>query len=313
MNYPSRVYITEVGPRDGLQNEQAMVAVSDKLGLIERLLQAGIRHFEATSFVSPKWVPQMRDAQDVMAALQAPALAALLAPATVSVLTPNMKGLEAALAAGAQEVVVFGAASEAFSHKNINCSIAESMAMFEPVVAAAHAAGVATRGAISCAVGCPYEGAVAPAKVADVARMMNAMGVQRIAVADTIGVGTPRAVQAALEAALQHYDIDHVAGHFHDTYGQALSNTLAALQIGVNHFESSIAGLGGCPYAKGATGNVATEDVVYMLHGMGIDTGIDVDKLVDAAAFISNVLGRQPNSRVSVAMLNKRLASSGTK
>ena len=255
----------------------------------------------------------MSDAQDVMAALQAPALAALLAPATVSVLTPNMKGLEAALAAGAQEVVVFGAASEAFSHKNINCSIAESMAMFEPVVAAAHAAGVATRGAISCAVGCPYEGAVAPAKVADVARMMNAMGVQRIAVADTIGVGTPRAVQAALEAALQHYDIDHVAGHFHDTYGQALSNTLAALQIGVNHFESSIAGLGGCPYAKGATGNVATEDVVYMLHGMGIDTGIDLDKLVDAAAFISNVLGRQPNSRVSVAMLNKRMASNGSK
>jgi hydroxymethylglutaryl-CoA lyase len=291
-----------------LQNEKTMVAVAHKLGLIERLLQAGVRHFEATSFVSPKWVTQMADAADVMAGLRASPLAELAKPATVSVLTPNMKGLEAALAAGAQEVVVFGAASEAFSQKNINCSIAESMAMFEPVVAAAHAAGVATRGAISCTVGCPYEGEVAPAKVGEVAGMMKAMGVQRIAVADTIGVGTPRKVQAAMEAALKHYDIAHVAGHFHDTYGQALSNTLASLRMGISHFESSIAGLGGCPYAKGATGNVATEDVVYMLHGMGIGTGLDLDKLVDAADYISQVLGRKPNSRVSVAMLNKRVS-----
>lgn len=308
MNYPSHVHITEVGPRDGLQNETTLVEVTQKLGLIERLLQAGVRHFEATSFVSPKWVPQMADAADVMAGLSASSLSELAKPATVSVLTPNMKGLEAALAAGAQEVVVFGAASEAFSQKNINCTIAESMAMFEPVVAAAHAAGVATRGAISCAVGCPYEGEVVPAKVAEVAGMMKAIGVQRIAVADTIGVGTPRTVQAAMEAALKHYELACVAGHFHDTYGQALANTLAALQMGINHFESSIAGLGGCPYAKGATGNVATEDVVYMLHGMGIGTGLDLDKLVTAADYISQVLGRKPNSRVSVAMLNKRVS-----
>lgn len=308
MNYPSHVHITEVGPRDGLQNETTLVAVTQKLGLIERLLQAGVRHFEATSFVSPKWVPQMADAADVMAGLSASSLSELAKPATVSVLTPNMKGLEAALAAGAQEVVVFGAASEAFSQKNINCTIAESMAMFEPVVAAAHAAGVATRGAISCAVGCPYEGEVVPAKVAEVAGMMKAIGVQRIAVADTIGVGTPRTVQAAMEAALKHYELACVAGHFHDTYGQALANTLAALQMGISHFESSIAGLGGCPYAKGATGNVATEDVVYMLHGMGIGTGLDLDKLVTAADYISQVLGRKPNSRVSVAMLNKRVS-----
>ena len=308
MNYPSHVHITEVGPRDGLQNETTLVEVTQKLGLIERLLQAGVRHFEATSFVSPKWVPQMADAADVMAGLSASSLSELAKPATVSVLTPNMKGLEAALAAGAQEVVVFGAASEAFSQKNINCTIAESMAMFEPVVAAAHAAGVATRGAISCAVGCPYEGEVVPAKVAEVAGMMKAIGVQRIAVADTIGVGTPRTVQAAMEAALKHYELAYVAGHFHDTYGQALANTLAALQMGISHFESSIAGLGGCPYAKGATGNVATEDVVYMLHGMGIGTGLDLDKLVTAANYISQVLGRKPNSRVSVAMLNKRVS-----
>ena len=308
MNYPSHVHITEVGPRDGLQNETTLVEVTQKLGLIERLLQAGVRHFEATSFVSPKWVPQMADAADVMAGLSASSLSELAKPATVSVLTPNMKGLEAALAAGAQEVVVFGAASEAFSQKNINCTIAESMAMFEPVVAAAHAAGVATRGAISCAVGCPYEGEVVPAKVAEVAGMMKAIGVQRIAVADTIGVGTPRTVQAAMEAALKHYELACVAGHFHDTYGQALANTLAALQMGISHFESSIAGLGGCPYAKGATGNVATEDVVYMLHGMGIGTGLDLDKLVTAADYISQVLGRKPNSRVSVAMLNKRVS-----
>ena len=308
MNYPSHVHITEVGPRDGLQNETTLVEVTQKLGLIERLLQAGVRHFEATSFVSPKWVPQMADAADVMAGLSASSLSELAKSATVSVLTPNMKGLEAALAAGAQEVVVFGAASEAFSQKNINCTIAESMAMFEPVVAAAHAAGVATRGAISCAVGCPYEGEVVPAKVAEVAGMMKAIGVQRIAVADTIGVGTPRTVQAAMEAALKHYELACVAGHFHDTYGQALANTLAALQMGISHFESSIAGLGGCPYAKGATGNVATEDVVYMLHGMGIGTGLDLDKLVTAADYISQVLGRKPNSRVSVAMLNKRVS-----
>ena len=301
MALPSAVDIIDVGPRDGLQNEkQVVVSAADKIALIHQLVDTGIRHLEATSFVSPKWVPQMADAPEVMAGIQRH-------PDVVySVLTPNMKGLEGALAAGANEVCVFGAATEAFSQRNINCSIAESIERFAPVVAAAHAAGVATRGAISCTVGCPYEGDVAPDAVRHVAQLMKDIGVQRIAVADTIGVGTPRQVQAAMDAALRVYDVAQISGHFHDTYGQALANTLASLELGVRVFETSVAGLGGCPYAKGATGNVATEDVVYMLHGMGIDTGIDLDKLVDAAAGISRVLGRPPQGRVSVAVLNKR-------
>jgi hydroxymethylglutaryl-CoA lyase len=225
-----------------------------------------------------------------------------------SVLTPNLKGYESAVLDQPDEIVVFGAASEAFSQKNINCSIAESIERFAPVVEAALAAGIAVRGAMSCTVGCPYEGEIAPERVAYLAGLMKQIGVQRVDVADTIGVGTPLKVQRALEATLQHYDIDHISGHFHDTYGQALSNTLAALQMGVWNFQSSVAGLGGCPYAKGATGNVATEDVVYLLSGMGIETGIDLDQLVDAGVFISGHLGRKPNSRVATAVLNKRAA-----
>ena len=302
-NLPTRVKLVDVGPRDGLQNEKQMVPAAVKIELIARLQAAGIRHLEATSFVSPKWVPQMGDAVEVMAGM------ARRADTVYSVLTPNMKGFEGALAAGANEVVVFGAASEAFSQKNINCSIAESIERFAPVVVAAHANGISVRGAISCTVGCPYEGEVSPERVALVARLMKDIGVDHVGVADTIGVGTPRKVQAALEAALRHYDIANVSGHFHDTYGQALANTLAALELGVAQFDTSIAGLGGCPYAKGATGNVATEDVVYMLHGMGIDTGLDLEALVDASAYISDFLGRKPNSRVAVAMLNKRAAA----
>ncbi len=302
-NLPTRVKLVDVGPRDGLQNEKQMVPAAVKIELIARLQAAGIRHLEATSFVSPKWVPQMGDAVEVMAGM------ARRADTVYSVLTPNMKGFEGALAAGANEVVVFGAASEAFSQKNINCSIAESIERFAPVVVAAHANGISVRGAISCTVGCPYEGEVSPERVALVARLMKDIGVDHVGVADTIGVGTPRKVQAALEAALRHYDLAHVSGHFHDTYGQALANTLAALELGVAQFDTSIAGLGGCPYAKGATGNVATEDVVYMLHGMGIDTGLDLEALVDASAYISDFLGRKPNSRVAVAMLNKRAAA----
>ena len=302
-NLPTRVKLVDVGPRDGLQNEKQMVPAAVKIELIARLQAAGIRHLEATSFVSPKWVPQMGDAVEVMAGM------ARRADTVYSVLTPNMKGFEGALAAGANEVVVFGAASEAFSQKNINCSIAESIERFAPVVVAAHASGISVRGAISCTVGCPYEGEVSPERVALVARLMKDIGVDHVGVADTIGVGTPRKVQAALEAALRHYDLANVSGHFHDTYGQALANTLAALELGVAQFDTSIAGLGGCPYAKGATGNVATEDVVYMLHGMGIDTGLDLEALVDASAYISDFLGRKPNSRVAVTMLNKRAAA----
>ena len=300
--YPAKVKIVDVGPRDGLQNEKLPVPAAVKIELVHRLQNAGLKEIEVTSFVSPKWVPQMADALDVMAGIDR------RADVRYSVLTPNMKGFEAALPAKPNEIVVFAAASEAFSQRNINCSIADSIERFAPVVAAAKAAGIYTRGAISCAVGCPYEGDVAPAQVALVARLMAGIGVQHIGVADTIGVGTPLKVQRALDAALQHYALADVSGHFHDTYGQALSNTLAALQIGVWQFDTSVAGLGGCPYAKGATGNVATEDVVYMLHGMGIATGIDLDSLVDAGNFISNFLGRKPNSLVATALINKRAA-----
>ncbi|RDI18572.1 hydroxymethylglutaryl-CoA lyase [Pseudacidovorax intermedius] len=304
MNLPSRVRIVDVGPRDGLQNEKQPVPAEVKVELVHRLQAAGLTEIEVTSFVSPKWVPQMADNAQVMHGIhRQPGV-------RYSVLTPNMKGLEAALAAPREEwpdeIVVFGAASEAFSQKNINCSIAESIERFAPVVAAAKAQGIAVRGAMSCTVGCPYEGEIAPEKVGYLAGLMKGIGVARVDVADTIGVGTPRKVQAALEATLAHFAVDAVSGHFHDTYGQALSNTLAALQLGVWNHQSSIAGLGGCPYAKGATGNVATEDVVYMLHGMGIDTGIDLDALIDAGVFISQALGREPNSRVSKAVRTKR-------
>jgi hydroxymethylglutaryl-CoA lyase len=300
MNYPSRVKLVDVGPRDGLQNEQQQVPASVKIELVHRLQSAGLKEIEVTSFVSPKWVPQMADNAQVMAGItRQPGV-------RYSVLTPNLQGLEAALASKPDEIVVFGAASEAFSQKNINCSIAQSIERFAPVVQAARAAGIYVRGAMSCTVGCPYEGDIAPQRVDYLAGLMNSIGVQHVGVADTIGVGTPLKVQRALEATFKHYNVNDVSGHFHDTYGQALANTLVSLQMGVWQFDTSVAGLGGCPYAKGATGNVATEDVVFMLHGMGIDTGIDLDRLVDAGVFISDFLGRKPGSRAATALLNKR-------
>ena len=303
MSYPTRVKLVDVGPRDGLQNEKQPVPAAVKIELVHRLQAAGLKEIEVTSFVSPKWVPQMGDNAEVMAGIER------RADVRYSVLTPNMKGFEAAVLSRPDEIVVFGAASEAFSQKNINCSIAESIERFAPVVAAARAAGIHVRGAMSCTVGCPYEGEVAPERVAYLAGLMKDIGVQHIGVADTIGVGTPIKVRKAIEATLQHFDLNDVSGHFHDTYGQALSNTLAALAMGVWQFDTSVAGLGGCPYAKGATGNVATEDVVYMLHGMGIDTGIDLDQLIDAGQFISDHLGRPTQSRVAKAILAKRASS----
>ena len=302
MKYPPRVKLVDVGPRDGLQNEKAPVPAAIKIELVHRLQAAGLKEIEVTSFVSPKWVPQMADAAEVMAGIcRSPGV-------RYSVLTPNLKGFDAAVSSRPDEVVVFAAASEAFSQRNINCSIAESIERFRPVVEAAKAANIYVRGAISCAVGCPYEGEIAPERVETVARLMKGIGVQHIGIADTIGVGTPLKVQRAMEAALKHYAVGDVSGHFHDTYGQALANTLAALDLGVWQFDTSSAGLGGCPFAKGATGNVATEDVVYMLHGMGIETGIDLDKLIDAGQFISDFLGRKPNSRAAGALLSRRAA-----
>jgi hydroxymethylglutaryl-CoA lyase len=300
MKFPSKVKLVDVGPRDGLQNEKGAVPAAVKIELVHRLQEAGLTEIEVTSFVSPKWVPQMTDAAEVMAGIhRKPGV-------RYSVLTPNMKGFEAAVLSKPDEIVVFAAASEAFSQRNINCSIAESIERFRPVVAAARDKNIYVRGAISCAVGCPYEGEVAPERVEMVARLLKEIGVQHVGVADTIGVGTPVKVQRAMEAALSHYDINDVSGHFHDTYGQALANTLISLEMGVWQFDTSSAGLGGCPYAKGATGNVATEDVVYLLHGMGIDTGIDLEKLIDAGKFISDFLERKPNSRAATALLNKR-------
>jgi hydroxymethylglutaryl-CoA lyase len=302
MNYPTRVKLVEVGPRDGLQNEKQAVPAAVKIELVHRLQDAGLTEIEVTSFVSPKWVPQMADNLEVMAGIQRKA------GVRYSVLTPNLQGFEAALKSKPDEIVVFGAASEAFSQKNINCSIAESIDRFAPVVQAARAAGIYVRGAMSCTVGCPYEGEIAPERVSYLAGLMKGIGVQHVGVADTIGVGTPLKVQRAVEATLQHYDINDISGHFHDTYGQALANTLACLELGVWQFDTSVAGLGGCPYAKGATGNVATEDVVYLLHGMGIATGIDLDKLIDAGQFISDFLQRKSGSRAATALFNKRFS-----
>ena len=302
MALPDFVKLVEVGPRDGLQNEKQAVPAAVKIELVHRLQSAGLRNIEVTSFVSPKWVPQMADNAEVMAGIERDA------GVCYSVLTPNLQGFEAALVSKPDEIVVFGAASEAFSQRNINCSIAESIARFAPVVAAARAAGIHVRGAMSCTVGCPYEGEVSPQRVGYLAGLMKSIGVQHVGVADTIGVGTPLKVQKAVEATLQHFDIDAVSGHFHDTYGQALANTLICLQMGVWQFDASVAGLGGCPYAKGATGNVATEDVLYLLQGMGIETGVDLNRLIDAGQFISDFLGRHGNSRVAPALLNQRLA-----
>ncbi|CAG2126688.1 hydroxymethylglutaryl-CoA lyase [Cupriavidus plantarum] len=299
MNLPQYVKIVEVGPRDGLQNEKAMVPTDVKVQLVNQLSDAGFVNIEAASFVSPKWVPQMADGADVMARIQR-------RPGTLySVLTPNMRGFEGAVAAGADEVVIFGAASEAFSQKNINCSIAESIARFEPVAAAAKEAGVRLRGSISCALGCPYQGEVPVSAVVDVVRRMRELGCDEIDIADTIGVGTPGKVQDVMRAAAAEFAIDRLSGHFHDTYGQALSNILASLEVGIAIFHASVAGLGGCPYAKGATGNVATEDVLYMLHGLGLHTGIDLEAVVRTGDFISQAIGRPNSSRVGKALLTK--------
>ena len=302
MALPSRVTIVDVGPRDGLQNEKQMIPVEVKVELVDRLTDAGFRAIEVTSFVSPKWVPQMADGAEVMARIRRKA------GVVYSVLVPNMKGFEAAVAAKPDEVVVFGAASEAFSQKNINCSIAESIERFRPVVAAARERGIHVRGAISCALGCPYQGEVKPEAVGYVARLMKEIGVQHCGVADTIGVGTPRGTRAAMEAALAHYDLADVSGHFHDTYGQAIGNIYACLEMGISTFDTSVAGLGGCPYAKGATGNVATEDVLYLLQGLAIDTGIDLAKVVATGQWISGILGRKAFARAGNAIAAKLAA-----
>ena len=302
---PTHVTLVEVGPRDGLQNEKQPVSSEQKIELVHRLQAAGLREIEVTSYVSPKWVPQMADNAQVMAGVMRKQ------GVRYSVLTPNMKGFEAATASEQikpDEIVVFAAASEAFSQRNINCGIEESIERFRPVVAAAHAHGIKVRAAISCAVGCPYQGEVSADEVERVVRLMKDIGVDHCGVADTIGVGTPLKVQAAMQRALKHFPLHEVSGHFHDTYGQALSNIFACLQMGIHTFDASVSGLGGCPYAKGATGNVGTEDVLFMLNGLGIDTGVDIDQLIDAADFIAGVLGRKPVSRVGNAMLAKRVA-----
>jgi hydroxymethylglutaryl-CoA lyase len=302
MPLPSKVTLVDVGPRDGLQNEKQMIPAEVKVELVDRLTDAGFRNIEVTSFVSPKWVPQMADGAEVMARIRR------RAGVVYSVLVPNMKGFEAALSTKPDEIVVFGAASEAFSQKNINCSIAESIERFRPVVAAARAHGIHVRGAISCALGCPYQGEVKPEAVGYVARLMKEIGVQHCGVADTIGVATPRATQAAIAAALQHYDIADVSGHFHDTYGQAIGNIYACLEMGIATFDTSVAGLGGCPYAKGATGNVATEDVLYLLQGLAIDTGIDLAKVVATGQWVSGILGRKAFARAGNAIAAKLAA-----
>ena len=300
---PTQVTLVEVGPRDGLQNEKQPVSTAQKIELVQRLQAAGLREIEVTSFVSPKWVPQMADNAAVMAGIER------RAGIRYSVLTPNLRGFEAALASRPDEVVIFAAATEAFSQRNINCSIAESIERFAPVVVAAHAAGIKVRSAVSCAVGCPYQGEVTADEVERVVVMLKNIGTDHVGIADTIGVGTPVRVQAALERALRHFPLDEVSGHFHDTYGQALANIYASLEVGIHTFDASVAGLGGCPYAKGATGNVGTEDVLFMLEGLGIETGIDLGRLVDAAEYISGVIGRKPVSRTGSAMLAKRAAA----
>lgn len=300
MSLPATVKIVEVGPRDGLQNEAATVSTPVKIELIDRLSDAGIMAIEATAFVSPKWVPQMADNAAVMAGIRRkPGVA-------YPVLVPNLKGFEAALAAGAEEVAVFGAASEAFSQKNTNCSIAESLERFGPVLEGAKTSGIRVRGYVSVVLGCPYQGEVKPAAVAEVAVALYAMGCYEISLGDTIGVGTPGKTRAMLEAVAKRVPMDKLAGHFHDTWGQALANVYAAMELGVATFDSSVAGLGGCPYAKGATGNVATEDVLFMLKGLGIATGVDFDRLFDAGQFISNHLGRKPVSKAAAAYAAKR-------
>lgn len=297
---PKRVKIVEVGPRDGLQNEQETIVADIKIALVDRLTQAGFANIEAASFVSPKWVPQMATSTDVMAGI------ARKPGVIYSVLVPNMKGFEPALAAQADEIVIFGSASEAFSQKNINCSIAESIERFRDVAQAAKQNGLRLRAAVSCAFGCPYQGDVSPESVADVVQRLRDLGCDEIDIADTIGVATPRKVHSVMQRAAKEFPIERLSGHFHDTYGQAVSNVYASMEVGVSIFHSSVAGLGGCPYAKGATGNVSTEDVLYLMQGLRIETGIDLEAVVDAGQFISQHLGRKAVSRAGNALFAKR-------
>jgi hydroxymethylglutaryl-CoA lyase len=290
-----RARIVEVGPRDGLQNEAREVPTAVKVELIERLADAGLPAVEATAFVSPKWVPQMADHAEVLERIRRKA------GVSYPVLTPNLKGFEAARAAGATEVAIFGAASEAFSKKNINCSIAESLERFQPVVAEAKKHGIKVRGYVSCVLGCPYEGEVKPDKVAEVAGTLYDMGCYEVSLGDTIGTGTPGKAQAMIDACAKRVPLERLAGHYHDTYGQALANIYASLEMGVSTFDASVAGLGGCPYAAGASGNVATEDVVYMMNGLGVETGVDLKRLVEIGRWICGVLGREPSSKVNKA------------
>ncbi len=295
MSLPTHVRLIEVGPRDGLQNEAQPISVADKVRLVDALTDAGLGYIEVGSFVSPKWVPQMAGSADVFAQIQRkPGV-------TYAALAPNLRGFEDAVAAGVKEVAVFAAASEAFSQRNINCSISESLARFVPIMEAARAQGISVRGYVSCVLGCPYEGEVAPEQVAQVARELYAMGCYEVSLGDTIGTGTPGATRRLFEAVSAHVPRDKLAGHFHDTYGQAMTNIYASLLEGIQVFDSSIAGLGGCPYAKGASGNVATEDVLYLLEGLGISTGIDMPRLILAGQQICNVLGRPSGSRVARA------------
>lgn len=300
MTLPNKVRIVEVGPRDGLQNEKQPVPAAVKIELVNRLADCGLTAIEATAFVSPKWVPQMADAAEVMAGIER------RAGVSYPVLVPNEKGLESAIAAQATEVAVFAAASEAFSQKNINCTIKESLERFKPVMARAKEAGIKVRGYVSCVLGCPYQGEVAPSAVADVAWALFEMGCYEVSLGDTIGTGTPGKTQAMIESVARRVPIKKLAGHYHDTYGMAIANIHASLQMGVIVFDAAVGGLGGCPYAKGASGNVATEDVVWLLKGLGIDCGVDLDRLVDTAAWISTQLGRTPASKVAQAVIARR-------
>ncbi len=299
MNLPSSVKIVEVGPRDGLQNEKQSIPASVKIALIEKLVDAGLHYIEAGSFVNPKWVPQMAGSEEVFAGVQR------REGVTYAALTPNLKGFERALSVQANEVAIFAAASEAFSQKNINCSIDESLERFEAIMENAKREGIPVRAYVSCVLGCPYQGEVAPEKVAEIAAKMIAMGCYEVSLGDTIGVGTPLKLSQLIDVVAAQVPIEKVAVHLHDTYGQALANALAALQKGVRVIDSSIAGLGGCPYAKGASGNVATEDLVYMLNGLGIEHGVDLDALIEAGQFISEALSRDSGSRVARAMAGK--------
>ncbi|MDG9760776.1 hydroxymethylglutaryl-CoA lyase [Pseudomonas sediminis] len=299
MNLPKSVRLVEVGPRDGLQNEKQPISVADKVRLVDDLTAAGLSYVEVGSFVSPKWVPQMAGSAEVFAGIQRKP------DVTYAALTPNLKGFEAALEAKVEEVAVFAAASEAFSQKNINCSIVESLQRFVPLMEAAKAANVRVRGYVSCVLGCPYDGDIAPEQVARVARELYAMGCYEVSLGDTIGTGTAGKTRSMLEVVGRDIPRDKLAGHFHDTYGQALPNIYASLLEGISVFDSSVAGLGGCPYAKGATGNVASEDVLYLLQGLGIETGVDMDKLIAAGQRICDALGKANGSRVARARLSR--------